>query len=134
MKSLVFATNNAHKLEEVKAILEGKYRLVSLSEIGCFDDIPETSPTIEGNALMKARFIVNNYNQDCFADDTGLEVDALDGRPGVYSARYAGEGCSYSDNVEKLLLELKGKSNRKARFKTVIALAMNGTEDRKSVV
>lgn len=128
MKSLVFATNNAHKLIEVSAILEGKYKVVSLADIGCFDDIPETSQTIEGNALLKARFVVNNYHQDCFADDTGLEVDALDGRPGVYSARYAGEGCSYNDNVEKLLLELKGKPKRKARFKTVIALALNGKE------
>lgn len=122
MKSLVFATNNRHKLEEVRAILQGKFNIISLAEIGCFDEIPETSPTIEGNALQKAQYIVEHFNTPCFADDTGLEVEALDGRPGVYSARYAGEGATYNDNVVKLLEELNGNSNRKARFKSVVAM------------
>lgn len=125
---LVFATNNKYKLEEVSEILKDKYRLLSLSEIGCLDDIPETSNTIEGNALQKARFIFEKYGVGCFADDTGLEVDVLDGRPGVFSARYAGEGCSYNDNVVKLLGELQGLQNRNARFRTVIALISNGKE------
>lgn len=128
MKSLVFATNNRHKLDEVRAILAGKYMIVSLAEIGCFDEIPETSNTIAGNALQKANFIVKHYSKGCFADDTGLEVEALNGRPGVYSARYAGEGTSYEDNVTKLLEELKGKSNRNARFKSVIAMVDQGRE------
>ncbi|MDY0101458.1 MAG: non-canonical purine NTP diphosphatase [Lentimicrobium sp.] len=126
MKSLVFATNNPHKLDEVRAILSKKYQITSLSEIGCFEEIPETSDTIAGNAFQKANYIVEHYNKDCFADDTGLEVDALDGRPGVYSARYAGEDASYEDNVAKLLEELKGKSNRNARFKSVIAMVNQG--------
>jgi XTP/dITP diphosphohydrolase len=126
MKSLVFATNNRHKLEEVSSILSGRFHLVSLTGINCHEDIPETSDTIEGNALIKARYVVEQYGYDCFADDTGLEVEALDGRPGVYSARYAGEGCSYDDNVTKLLQELNGQSNRNARFRTVIALIMGG--------
>ncbi len=125
---LVFATNNKYKLEEVSEILKDKYRLLSLSEIGCLDDIPETSNTIEGNALQKARFIFEKFGVGCFADDTGLEVDVLDGRPGVFSARYAGEGCSYNDNVVKLLGELQGLQNRNARFRTVIALISNGKE------
>lgn len=125
---LVFATNNKHKLEEASEILKNKYKLLSLSEIGCFDDIPETCNTIEGNALQKARFIFEKYGIDCFADDTGLEVEVLDGRPGVFSARYAGKGCSYNDNVTKLLSELKGLHKRNARFRTVIALISNGEE------
>jgi XTP/dITP diphosphohydrolase len=125
---LVFATNNKYKLEEVSEILKDKYRLLSLSEIGCLDDIPETSNTIEGNALQKARFIFEKFGVGCFADDTGLEVDVLDGRPGVFSARYAGEGCSYNDNVVKLLGELQSLQNRNARFRTVIALISNGKE------
>ncbi|MBW6491812.1 MAG: non-canonical purine NTP diphosphatase [Lentimicrobium sp.] len=128
MKNLVFATNNRHKIDEVNSILTGSYRIISLSEIGCFDDIPETSETIEGNALQKARYIFENYQQDCFADDTGLEVDALQGRPGVYSARYAGEGSSYDDNVVKLLEEMKSQANRNARFRTVIAWISDGRE------
>lgn len=126
MKSIVFATNNRHKLEEVSSILSGKYHLVTLNGINCHEDIPETSDTIEGNALMKAKYVVEQYGYDCFADDTGLEVEALDGRPGVFSARYAGEGCSYDDNVTKLLYELNGQNNRKACFRTVIALIMGG--------
>lgn len=128
MKSMVFATNNKHKLEEVHAILYDKFHVRSLADIGCFDEIPETSPTIEGNALQKAQYIVNHFNTPCFADDTGLEVEALDGRPGVYSARYAGENATYDDNVDKLLEELKDKSNRKARFKSVVALVVEGRE------
>lgn len=128
MKSMVFATNNRHKIEEVSSILSGSYRIISLQEIGCFEDIPETSETIEGNALMKARYVFENFKQDCFADDTGLEVAALNGRPGVYSARYAGEGCSYEDNVIKLLKEMEGQFDRRARFRTVVAWISGGRE------
>ena len=123
MKSLVFATNNPHKLQEVREILQDKFHIRSLADIGCFDEIPETSPTIEGNALQKAHYIVEHFNTSCFADDTGLEVEALGGRPGVYSARYAGQNATYDDNVEKLLEELKGNPDRRARFKSVVALA-----------
>lgn len=122
LQSIVFASNNKHKLEEVTDILKSRYKVVSLAEIVCFDDIPETSDTLEGNALLKARHVFEKYQMDCFADDTGLEVEALSGRPGVYSARYAGEGCSYEDNVKKLLAEMEGITNRRARFRTVIAL------------
>lgn len=122
LQSIVFASNNKHKLEEVTDILKSRYKVVSLAEIGCFDDIPETSDTLEGNALLKARHVFEKFQMDCFADDTGLEVEALSGRPGVYSARYAGEGCSYEDNVKKLLAEMEGITNRRARFRTVIAL------------
>lgn len=122
LQSIVFASNNKHKLDEVTDILKSRYKVVSLAEIGCFDDIPETSDTLEGNALLKARHVFEKYQMDCFADDTGLEVEALSGRPGVYSARYAGEGCSYEDNVKKLLTEMEGITNRRARFRTVIAL------------
>ncbi len=122
LQSIVFASNNKHKLDEVTDILKSRYKVVSLAEIGCFDDIPETSDTLEGNALLKARHVFEKYQMDCFADDTGLEVEALSGRPGVYSARYAGEGCSYEDNVKKLLAEMEGITNRRARFRTVIAL------------
>lgn len=118
---LVFATNNLHKLEEVSAIVPAKYEIRRLKDIGFNGDIPEPYETIEENAIGKARYIFEKYNTPCFADDTGLEVDALDGRPGVYSARYAGEKCSFSDNVKKLLFELKGQSNRKARFRTIVA-------------
>ncbi len=122
LQSIVFASNNKHKLEEVTYILKSRYKVVSLAELGCFDDIPETSDTLEGNALLKARHVFEKYQMDCFADDTGLEVEALSGRPGVYSDRYAGEGCSYEDNVKKLLAEMEGITNRRARFRTVIAL------------
>jgi XTP/dITP diphosphohydrolase len=128
MKKLVFATNNAHKLEEVRAILQEKFEVAGLADIGCKTDIPETGTTLEANASIKSHFVVNNYNQDCFADDTGLEVDALDGQPGVYSARYAGENASYRQNVDKLLKELDAFENRKARFRTVISLMMDGKE------
>ena len=128
MKSLVFATNNAHKIQEVRAILQDKFHIRSLAEIGCFDEIPETSPTIEGNALQKAQYVAKHFSTPCFADDTGLEVEALGGRPGVYSARYAGENATYDDNVDKLLEELKGKPNRKARFKSVVAMVDGSRE------
>ncbi len=125
---LVFATNNAHKLQEVSAILGDKVELLSLKAIGCNDDIPETADTLEGNALMKARYIHERYHCDCFADDTGLEVEALNGAPGVYSARYAGVAHDSEANMQKLLKELNGKENRKARFRTVIALILDNKE------
>jgi XTP/dITP diphosphohydrolase len=122
---IVFATHNQHKTEEVRAILGADYRILNLPELGC-PDIPETADTLKGNALQKAQYVADHYGRNCFADDTGLEVLALDGRPGVYSARYAGEGCSYQDNVLKLLGEMQGVTDRRACFKTVIALILNG--------
>ena len=123
---LVFATNNKNKLKEVQALLPKEIKLLSLEEIGCTEDIPETAPTIEGNAIQKADYVKKNYGYNCFADDTGLEVEALNGAPGVYSARYAGEDKSSEANIDKLLKELQGKENRSARFKTVIALHLDG--------
>lgn len=125
---LVFATNNRHKLEEVKAILGNKIEVLSLNDIDCHDDIPETADTLEGNALIKARYIHEKFGVDCFADDTGLEVEALNGEPGVYSARYAGEDCNPEANMYKLLQNLTGENNRNAQFRTVIALIINGEE------
>lgn len=125
---LVFATNNKHKLEEMRAILGGKVELLSLADINCHDDIPETADTLEGNALIKARYIYDKYGCSCFADDTGLEVDALGGEPGVYSARYAGENNDSEANMRKLLQNLTGKSERSAQFRTVIALIIEGEE------
>lgn len=113
---------------EVSAILDSKFKLISLKDIACFDDIPETMDTIEGNALQKARYVWEKYGLDCIADDTGLEVEALDGAPGVFSARYAGEACIAENNIQKLLKELEGQTNRKARFKTVAALILDGQE------
>ena len=128
-KKFVFATNNAHKLEEVTAILGDKIELLSMKDIHCSADIPETADTLEGNALLKARYIFENYHLDCFADDTGLEVKALNGAPGVYSARYAGgEGHDAQANMLKLLHELDGKENRKAQFRTAISLILDGKE------
>ena len=128
-KKIVFATNNAHKLNEVRAILGEKIEVLSLKEIDCYDDIPETADTLEGNAFLKARYIYERYGVDCFADDTGLEVEALNGAPGVFSARYAGgEGHNSEANMQKLLKELDGKENRKAQFRTAICLIMNGEE------
>ena len=128
-RKLVFATNNAHKLEEVAAILGDKVELLSLNDIGCQTDIPETAETLEGNALLKSSYIYKNYHLDCFADDTGLEVEALNGAPGVYSARYAGgEGHDAQANMLKLLHELDGKENRKAQFRTAISLILDGKE------
>jgi len=123
---LIFATNNKHKIEEVQAILGSHIQLISLNEIGCTDDIPETRNTIEGNAIQKAEFIYDRFQKNCFADDTGLEVESLDGKPGVNSARYAGPGHDFEANVTKLLSEMEGKLNRRAQFKTVIALIING--------
>ncbi|MDO5461641.1 MAG: non-canonical purine NTP diphosphatase [Bacteroidales bacterium] len=125
---LVFATNNKHKLEEVRAIVGDRVEILSLNDIDCHDDIPETADTLQGNALIKARYIHEKYNVDCFADDTGLEVEALDGEPGVYSARYAGEECDSQANMHKLLENLTGENNRKAQFRTVIALIIKGEE------
>ena len=123
MKKIVFATNNEHKLSEIRAILGSSFEVVSLADIGCHEDIPETGQTLEENAMMKAEYIYKKYHLSCFADDTGLEVEALDGAPGVYSARYAGgEGHDSEANMQKLLRELSDKSNRKARFRTCIAL------------
>ena len=119
-QKIVFATNNAHKLEEVAAMLGEAYEVLSLHEIGCEADIPETANTFAGNAIQKARYVKEHYGYDCFADDSGLEVDALNGAPGVYSARYSGKGSEA--NMDKLLLNLTGKSERGAQFRTVIAL------------
>ena len=127
MKRIVFATNNKNKLREMREIMSGLYEVLSLDDIGCHEEIVEDADTIEGNAKIKADFVTNKYHVDCFADDTGLEVEALGGAPGVYSARYAGEHCSYQDNVNKMLNAMKGQTNRKAAFRTVIALNLNGT-------
>ena len=125
---LVFATNNRHKLDEVRAILGNRIEVLSLNDINCHDEIPETADTLEGNALIKARYIHNKFGVDCFADDTGLEVEALGGEPGVYSARYAGEECDSEANMRQLLHNLTGKNNRNAQFRTVIALIIKGEE------
>jgi XTP/dITP diphosphohydrolase len=125
---LVFATNNLHKLKEVQEMLSNSIEVLSLKDIGCFEDIEETESTLEGNAKLKADYITKKYGFDCFADDTGLEVEALDGDPGVYSARYAGEHGNTEKNMEKLLIELKNKSNRKAKFKTIIALNLTNKQ------
>ena len=123
MKKLVFASNNAHKLSEIRAILGDRIEIISLSDLQCHDEIPETADTLEGNALIKARYVWEHYGLYCFADDTGLEVEALDGAPGVYSARFAGEHASFEDNVSLLLERLSGvAAPRRARFRTVIAL------------
>ncbi len=128
MKDIIFASNNAHKLEEVRSILGNKYHIISLKEIGCNEDIPEEQDTLQGNALQKARFVYERYHQNCFADDTGLEIASLNGRPGVYSARYAGLHCSFEDNMNKVLAEMKGIADRKACFRTVIALIWDNKE------
>lgn len=126
MKKIVFATHNAHKLEEVKMILSGKAVVVGLEDIGCQEDIPEKASTLEENALSKAMYVYEKYGFDCIADDTGLEVEALNGAPGVCSARYAGEPSNSERNMEKLLLEMEGVTNRNARFRTVIVFVENG--------
>jgi XTP/dITP diphosphohydrolase len=128
-EQLVFATNNKHKLAEVGDILKERVDILSLNDIDCHDDIPETADTLEGNALIKAHYIYDKYHKNCFADDTGLEVEALGGAPGVYSARYAGgEGHDSEANMTKLLINLNGEANRKARFRTVVALIIDGEE------
>lgn len=125
---LLFATNNRHKLREINNIVDGKFVVRSLAEVNLEGDIPETSDTLEGNAAQKARFVYERTGKDCFADDTGLEIDALDGRPGVYSARYAGEACNFADNIRKVLEEMKGHTHRSARFRCVICLILGGKE------
>lgn len=125
---IVFATNNAHKLAEVSAVLGSEYELVTLSEVGITEDIPETGATLDENASIKARYVYERTGLSCFADDTGLEVEALGGAPGVHSARYATDGHDFEANNRKLLCELEGKSNRKARFRTVISLIIDGSE------
>lgn len=125
---LVFATNNKHKLQELQAILGNRFKLLSLKDIGCNEEIPEEQPTLEGNARQKSMYIFEKYNFSCFADDTGLEIDALNGNPGVYSARYAGEEKNADANMNKVLDKMAKINNRNARFRTVISLIINGTE------
>ena len=129
MRKLVFATNNDHKLRELKQILSSEFELLSLNEIGCTDDIPETGTTLEANAAQKSFYIWNKYGVNCFADDTGLEIETLGNEPGVYSARYAGEGRDASDNMLKVLEKMKYETNRNARFRCVISLVINGEEE-----
>src|SRR5690554_5892621 len=128
MKKIVFATNNKHKLDEIRKITTGKIDILSLADINCHEDIEETGTTLEENALIKARYVRDKYGYDCFADDTGLEVEALNGEPGVYSSRYAGAGCNPEDNMIKLLSELQDTANRNAQFRTVIAAIINDEE------
>lgn len=125
---LVFASNNKNKIKEMQLLVPSNITILSLEDIGCDVDIPETANTIEGNAILKANYVTENYGYPCFADDSGLEVDALNGAPGVYSARYAGEEKDDNKNIDKLLFELSEKANRKANFKTVIALNLNGEQ------
>jgi XTP/dITP diphosphohydrolase len=128
METLIFATNNSHKLQEIKQILRNKFNIKSLNDIGFEGDIPETHPTLQGNSLQKAQYIYDRYQTPCFADDTGLVIDALDGEPGVYSARYAGKNASFEDNMNKVLEKLGNHKNRAARFITVITyIDTNGT-------
>lgn len=128
MKKIVFATSNPNKIKEVKELLDNQFEIIGLKEIGCTEDIPETQPTIEGNALQKARYVVENYGVNCFAEDTGLEIESLNMEPGVFSARYAGPQRSAEDNMNLVLKKLKNQTNRAARFKTVIALIIDGKE------
>jgi XTP/dITP diphosphohydrolase len=125
---IVFATNNPNKIIEIQSMLPDSIQIISLESIGCFEEIPETATTIEGNAIMKANYVTQKYGCNCFADDTGLEVEALNGEPGVFSARYAGEQRNADDNINKLLLNLENKPNRKAQFKTVICLNLDGKQ------
>ena len=126
MKKLVFATSNPNKVKEVNHQLDGQYKIASLKDIGCLVDIPETQPTIQGNAIQKAEYVVEHYGLDCFSEDTGLEVAALNNEPGIYSARYAGPQRNSEDNMDLLLSKLADKSDRSAQFRTVIALYQNG--------
>jgi len=126
---LVFATNNPNKLSELQALVPQGIEILSLKEINCNEELPETNPTLEGNALQKAQYVYQNYGFNCFADDTGLEIEALGGAPGVYSARYAGEDCKAEDNMKKVLTKLENKDNRNAKFRTVIALIIKGKEN-----
>jgi len=128
MTDLLFATNNSHKLREIREIAGSKFRILGLSDAGFDIEIPETGSTLEENAVQKARFIREKTGMNCFADDTGLEIDALGGRPGVYSARYAGDPCSFDDNINKVLEELKGIADRRAKFRCVVCLILDGKE------
>lgn len=128
MQHLVFATNNAHKAREIEQILGGGFRISTLKDIGCLEEIEETEPTLEGNALLKARYVKDKYGYDCFSEDTGLEVEALDGAPGVHTARFAGEARDPEANIALLLAKLKDNPNRRARFRTVIALVSDDRE------
>ncbi len=128
MKTLVFATNNAHKAREVEQILGPGFEIKTLKDIGCLEEIEETEPTLEGNALLKARYVKEKYGYDCFSEDTGLEVEALGGAPGVHTARYAGDAKSPEANIALLLKNLEGASSRRARFRTIIALIYDGQE------
>jgi XTP/dITP diphosphohydrolase len=125
---LVFASNNANKIKEIQQLVPSSIQIISLQDIGCTEEIPETAKTIEGNSILKANYVTEKYGFSCFADDSGLEVDALNGEPGVYSARYAGEPKNDDNNMNKLLINLKDKTNRKANFKTVICLNINGEQ------
>ena len=127
IQELIFATNNLHKLSEIQAIIGDDFVIKSLQQIGCTEDIPETATTLEGNALLKAQYVYDTFGNNCFADDTGLEIEFLNGRPGVYSARYATDGHDFEANIDKVLEELSGVENRKARFRTVIALILGGS-------
>ena len=122
MQKIVFATNNAHKLQELRQMIGDRYQVLGLADIGCHEDIPETAETIDGNALMKAQYVKEHYGYDCFSDDTGLEIDALNGEPGVHSARYAGPGHDSEANIDKVLSKLDGVTERTARFRTAIVL------------
>ena len=126
--TLLFATNNSHKLREIREIIGDSISILSLKDAGFEEEIPETSDTLEGNACQKARYVYERTGRDCFADDTGLFIEALDGRPGVYSARYAGEGCTFDDNIRKVLSEMGNTENRKASFRCVVCLILEGKE------
>ncbi len=125
---LIFSSNNKHKIREIQQLLGNTYQIVSLESIGCFEEMPETQDTIEGNASQKSFYVFNKYGVNCFSDDTGLEVEALNNQPGVYSARYAGNQKNNADNIQKVLNEMKGLTNRNARFKTIISLVIDGVE------
>ena len=125
---IVFASSNKNKIKEIQLLVSSEIQLLSLDDIGCLEEIPETAETIEGNAILKANYVTQKYGYNCFADDTGLEVEALNGEPGVFSARYAGEQKDANDNMDKLVLNLKNKTNRSAQFKTVIALNLDGNQ------
>ncbi len=125
---LVFASNNVNKIKEIQQLVPSTFEIISLQDIGCFEDIPETADTIEGNAILKANYVTEKYGYDVFSDDSGLEVEILNGAPGVFSTRYAGEPKNDDKNIDKLLQDLKDKSNRKANFKTVICLNINGKQ------
>ncbi len=129
MIELVFATNNKHKLEEIQATVGNRFKILSLADIGCTENIAETANTLEGNATIKSQYIFNKYGHNCFADDTGLEIDALNGEPGVYSARYSGPDHDHQKNMDKVLVNLKDETNRNARFRTVISLIIDGKEN-----